>query len=716
MDLSKLILNKRRKFTRYNQGRQISNASLSTEERVSLLSNEEYQKLPSHIEQAPVASDFAIANGVAAECFYALYSKKKENKAPSWLRDSVKKQDGDSLILLQGAQDKDSVVNNLQIGLRPIMSLNLNETIKAKKMGELQVVKNQNGGGILYLGEFPQTIVSEGIEQELKEQFNKLADAKKCDLAYTYRKFQTWDNLKCGSEFVYHGKKYVRMIANNLNSNLELSNGRKIYNGIECWFNVEPIAWSIINWDKLPKSLNPDGDDSANEIELISSEILIGGLPYYNILDSMLALRDIDPSDWSKCTARAYLNGLDGNVLYYSKDGMSKVYTAGDFSDAGFIDQIFSQSASNKSTSLSTNKPTSLEDVEIEENTYAFGVKIEEKQLSVKDQMKFYIDNGKSFMLHGPSGVGKTRRVQELDPDCICLQLRNGILPEEIIGKTGSVGKNSFWIEPTWYTRIKELCEKDPDHNHVLFIDELTNVNDKEQSLVFHIVLEHSIDGNMGALPKNCVVVAAGNSPEESSAAYNMPEPLFRRFTAHINLEPDIKSFIEWGSEIGKNGRPKIHPLVSAFVAAYGDKVFYTKYDEENPQKFAIDPRGWEQVSNIIYDNNNVLRLKLIADKIGLDHATAFLQFASSKRISIKDILLQRYSENDLPKNQDEEFALICSLRTADEKQVEFVRNFIRENLKAESLPVFDSLWIGNDDERAMLIAELDGENFGRSY
>ena len=142
----------------------------------------------------------------------------------------------------------------------------------------------------------------------------------------------------------------------------------------------------------------------------------------------------------------------------------------------------------------------------IEENTYAFGVKIEEKQLSVKDQMKFYIDNGKSFMLHGPSGVGKTRRVQELDPDCICLQLRNGILPEEIIGKTGSVGKNSFWIEPTWYTRIKELCEKDPDHNHVLFIDELTNVNDKEQSLVFHIVLEHSIDGNMGALPKNCVV------------------------------------------------------------------------------------------------------------------------------------------------------------------------------------------------------------------
>ena len=345
-----------------------------------------------------------------------------------------------------------------------------------------------------------------------------------------------------------------------------------------------------------------------------------------------------------------------------------------------------------------------------------YGITISTKPKTVDEQLAFYIEKGQSFMLHGPSGVGKTRRVQELDPDFVMIRLRNGILPEEIIGKTAYENGVSSWIEPTWFTQIWDICKREPKKNHVLLIDELTNVKENEQSLVYDIVLERSINGKEGKLPDNCVIVSTGNNPKESSAAYNMPEPLFRRFTAHINLEPDIKSFIEWGSEIGKNGRPKIHPLVSAFVAAYGDKVFYTKYDEENPQKFAIDPRGWEQVSNIIYDNNNVLRLKLIADKIGLDHATAFLQFASSKRISIKDILLQRYGENDLPKNQDEEFALICSLRTADEKQVEFVRNFIRENLKAESLPVFDSLWIGNDDERAMLIAELDGENFGRSY
>ena len=147
-------------------------------------------------------------------------------------------------------------------------------------------------------------------------------------------------------------------------------------------------------------------------------------------------------------------------------------------------------------------------------------------------------------MLHGPSGVGKTKRVQELDPDCVCLQLRNGILPEEIIGKTGTEGRQSFWIEPTWYTRIKEVCQKDPDHNHVLFIDELTNVDSNEQSLVFHLVLSRSIDGSIGKLPENCVVVAAGNSPEESEAAYNMPEPLFRRFEAHIELKPDRKSVV----------------------------------------------------------------------------------------------------------------------------------------------------------------------------
>ena len=46
-----------------------------------------------------------------------------------------------------------------------------------------------------------------------------------------------------------------------------------------------------------------------------------------------------------------------------------------------------------------------------------YGIRVVEEPLSVKDQIDFYVNNGMSFMLHGPSGVGKTARVEAIDPD-----------------------------------------------------------------------------------------------------------------------------------------------------------------------------------------------------------------------------------------------------------------------------------------------------------
>ena len=297
--------------------------------------------------------------------------------------------------------------------------------------------------------------------------------------------------------------------------------------------------------------------------------------------------------------------------------------------------------------------------------------------MSVDEQLRFYIKAGKSVMLHGPSGVGKSRRVQEIDPNCVMIQLRDGILPEEVIGKTFFDGKDVHWIEPTWYTRIKKICAANPNENHVLFIDELTNVKPYEQSLVYHIVLEHSIDGNQGKLPKNCVVVAAGNSPEESEAAYNMPEPLFRRFSGHITLSPNVRSFVEWGSEM-KNGRPRIHPLVRAFVSEFADdQVFYSKYDKEGVNEFALDPRGWEQISNIIYNNNQVLQYELLANKMGAENAKAFMNFARRVFVTPEEIVKGNYSPSDLPSNSNAQHALVCTLRNVSPDDRDTAHSFV---------------------------------------
>ncbi len=339
-----------------------------------------------------------------------------------------------------------------------------------------------------------------------------------------------------------------------------------------------------------------------------------------------------------------------------------------------------------------------------------FNVNVSEDELSVKEQMKFYIENRKTFMLHGASGLGKSRRVQEIDPSLVTIVLRDGMLPEEITGKTAYENGVSSWIEPTWYTALKKVCNAEPDRNHVLFIDELTNVDENVQSLVFHIVLDRSIDGTLGKLPENCTVVAAGNNPKESISAKPMTEPLFRRFDAHIYLTPDIQSWLRWGSEIGKNGNPKIHPVIASFVAANSDRIFYRPYNPENPPRYTVDPRGWEQVSNIIYANNNTISKNLIMNKIGDTHTVSLMSFAQSKFISIEDIINNKYQKEDIPTNENGRFALTCSLRSVDESNVKKIREFIKQEMGGEKCAIFDELWIEDNDERVLIIKDLEDE------
>jgi len=267
-------------------------------------------------------------------------------------------------------------------------------------------------------------------------------------------------------------------------------------------------------------------------------------------------------------------------------------------------------------------------------------------------------------------------------------------------------------VAPDWYNELCRKCKEKPDENHVLFIDEVTNARPTTQSLIFHIALKKSISPSKGKLPDNAVVVLAGNSKEESGAAYNMPEPLFRRMCGHIYLEPNIPDWLEWGSEKSIKHpedpeRFNVHPLVSSFVATYGDKVFYSAYDEEEPKDWALDPRGWEQVSDIIYDNNGVVRRELMESKMGEELAATFLAYAKNPPLSMEEILDGQYSYHDIPDSNDAKLALTLSLRHVDDKNVGKIRNFIGQNLGRENVAIFDSLWIGKNDERALQIAQI---------
>lgn len=526
------------------------------------------------------------------------------------------------------------------------------------------------------------------------------------------------NRAKKDNQIIFTGRSFLIDSESKVNIAEVLYNNARYVEFANKWYHVSPIVWKIENWKDMPSSLNPIKDrwwkeeNAAKVMELRCVNGLIF-LPFNNEYNLM---HSANIYEWQNSNVRAYLNSLNLHKDIQAGNGdPTKLCTKNiNFEGNGFLEQMFIQDKvliskweENKEKKILINKQMKKL---AEKEASPYSVTVDNTPLTATEQMKFYLETGKNFMLHGPSGVGKSRRVKELDPDCVCLQLRNGILPEEIIGKTGSEGKETFWIEPTWYTRLKELCENDPKHNHILFIDEITNVRPSEQSLVFHIVLEHSIDGNIGKLPKNCIVVAAGNSPEESEAAYNMPEPLFRRFAGHIYLDIDIESFIEWGSEKRADGLTKIHPLVSLFIAEKGKKVFYSKYDPENPPKFTLDPRGWEQVSSIIYANNNTLSIKLLSDKLGTKVANELISFAKRANfLTLKDILSGNYI-GKIPFSTEGKDFLVCNLRYTDKKDVGSVRQFIKKHLGQDRLEKFDRLWIDGQQDKKDYLDKLDAE------
>lgn len=624
------------------------------------------------------------------------------------------------------------LVYERQHSIRPVINVRaemieyLRKSGRSKKMHKGVVGTSPSGlwdEEFVALGEYPQTFCTQEEENIIK---NSMRPTGKKYSSYSQRSGDG-DEMICTIPAMGN-PKVVQITVDD--------NTKKLV-------KVEPIEWEIVSYET---KYNPRKDEKDEYYVLMAKNALIGGYPFYPFSNERFG------NVWQNSTVRGYLNGYDlssratKDVIACNALGGGDFTHKNNFLDEALRDDMINVLQQNHvafaiSPTIHRQVPTNTpavpnagEVVSADDftsgNAYdtasavqqtsepqrktprknQFGVTVQDNPMSVAEQIKFYIENGKSFMLHGASGVGKTRRIEEADPDFVSIVLRNGILPEEVIGKTIYLNNDKttggVWVPPAWYVSLCEKCEKEPDRNHVLFIDEITNVRPSEQSLVYHLVLNNSISPNLGKLPKNCVVVSAGNSKEESEAAYNMPEPLFRRFEGHIELKPNIKSWLEWGSEL-KDGHPKIHPLVASFVATFGDKVFYSSYDAEEPPKFAIDPRGWEQVSNIIYSNNGVVAKELIANKVGISIASSFMSFAQTPPLSAEDILTDNYDLSEIPSNPLQQYSTMMSLRNVEPCDVEKAREFIATRLDGELLPTFDSIWVGGDSERAIIINDL---------
>lgn len=610
-------------------------------------------------------TDFAILSGgyVSNNCFVD-YGDNKLADRTGYYWSRTDDGDDDARVVDYYGSKYDHAVIRRDGGIRAALPYSVIEKISSNKVrGNYNVLE-------LEYGEYPQQVASRDIQSSLEYLYscnsNSLEETGK---GYTVdsMKYDDYDKVfkpKTYKEYLYNGKKYVRVIANTCFSGADvtLSNGDSYKDGDAVWVEVSKIKWLI---------------DEEKEIA-ITKNIIASGVQFKNIRDYK--------GDFSKT-----------DMAYYIDNFLSKE-----------IEQSFIISnVNNINEDVETNR---------KKNPYNFSF----DNVSEEDIVKGAIESDIAIFLHGRSSEGKSARVKQLDPDCEIVYLLTASY-ESLNGKSvyNQATGEMIDIEPTWYKRLCKKCEDEPDKVHIVFFDEISNAPPTIQSAAFNIILNKEIDGKW-KLPANSRVAAAGNETKDSLSAYEVSEPLYNRF-AHVYINTTVESWLDWAvtedeeyerlNYKEEKRKYKIHPAIYSFISYRGEKALRSEYTGERPN---ADPRKWEMASRMLEKTNKPEMLRaLVGEEITRD----FIEFCNQEVITLEDVINDNYTDADLSMNFAQKCATVAGLSAVGMDNLEKVRNFAKI-LGDESCAQFDSMWSRGNEKRLEQIAVLklkDAEERGKS-
>ena len=566
-------------------------------------------------------------------------------------------------------------------------------------------------------GYYPQKAVSRDMQDRLERAY-KSGTISKTRNSYTTdsRKYNAYDEkflAKQHEEYEYNGKRYVRVEANSdfKWSEFQLSNGESYRDGDNVWVEVQPVKWLV--------------DERAKV--MITDKLIFSGVQFNYT-------RNYHTRDFDKTDIKTFMD------RYLSRD----------------LEQSRGTITLGEQTEEFKPRKSRLQKLNPDKTKEQDRAKMTDTEI-----IHNWIEAGESVLLRGPSGIGKTERIKSLYPDLIYMKLTNNMFPEKVVGsvnlQTGQsippdFAKTVIMQEATEeerklieeniqniYDIADEVYErsKTSDKKIVIMLDELLNVKPAVQSLVYTLVLNRMVEIGKGLkLPDNVVVVATGNQKKYSNVAEDLAEPLEKRFDHILDMEPKVG---EWITEYAIP--QKIHPAVIGYMLSkYNNSgksediqdigYFYEEpevgeehLDRNGCKGRTNDPRGWTSISNTLYnfernleqgkyegkDVEDIIQ-RSIGTKLREEWAAEFFDFYNLPTLTPEEVVKgmgEGYTQADLPRDISERFAYMTALITADEKQVEACREFIRKYCDPEYLEVYDIYWAGNDERRQEKISEL---------
>lgn len=238
------------------------------------------------------------------------------------------------------------------------------------------------------------------------------------------------------------------------------------------------------------------------------------------------------------------------------------------------------------------------------------------------------------IFLWGPPGIGKSEVVaeiaEELGGHMIDLRMSQ-MEPTDIRGipfYNKELGKMD-WAPPIELPD-QELADQFPII--VLFLDEMNAAPPSVQAAAYQLILNRRI--GKYKLPKNVVLVAAGNRESDKGVTYRMPKPLANRFL-HLEMRSDFASWQTWAVD------KKIHKDVVGYLSFA--KQDLNDADSNSSSRAFPTPRSWCFVSDLLDDDDtdNDTLFNLVAGAVGDGLAVKFMAHrkVSGKMPSPTDIL-----------------------------------------------------------------------------
>lgn len=218
----------------------------------------------------------------------------------------------------------------------------------------------------------------------------------------------------------------------------------------------------------------------------------------------------------------------------------------------------------------------------------------------------------------GPPGIGKSEVVAGVTEELGGLMIDLRMAQMEPTDIRGIPFYNKDTGKMDWAPPI-DLPDEETASQYpivVLFLDEMNSAAPSVQAAAYQLVL----NGRVGkyVLPKNVVIVAAGNRESDKGVTYRMPMPLANRFL-HLEMRADFDCWQQWAITHGVNEE------VVGYLMRNKQDMY--DFDAKSSSRSFPTPRSWVFISDLLNkaaDEDQDTLYALTAGAIGEGLASKF--------------------------------------------------------------------------------------------